>query len=312
MFGVDLNPTGLRRRGFTLIELLVVISIIGILAGLTLPAIQVARDTARRMQCSNNLKQIGVAMLNYENANKGLPPRRNWTPPGRPHCGWGVIILPYIENMGVYRMYDFKSNFYDAVNNAAIAMPMQIYCCPSAPQGRMVTVVKDGVTATGAAGDYFGPNSVRANWIADPTVRAQVSSNQNTAMIDDKVRPIKEITDGASHTLLISEQAGRPDWYVKRVRQPDNSGLSSAQWWGPWASYNVHSYWTYSEDGITPDGPCTINCNNSQGVYSFHRYGANGVFADGSVHFLSETISPQTLTAIVTRASHDYVSGDEL
>jgi prepilin-type N-terminal cleavage/methylation domain-containing protein len=299
-----------KCAAFTLVELLVVIAIIGILIGMLLPAVQSVRESARRMQCGNNLKQIGLAMLNYENANKGLPSRRHWTPPQLPHCGWGVIILPYLEQTGLQKQYHFDANFYDPVNALAIAMTVTDYSCPSAPWGRTVTVVKDGQTAVGAAGDYFAPNSVRANWIEDTTIRTQVTSNQNTAMTDDKIRPLKEIPDGTSRTLLVTEQAGRPVHYVFGFRQSDN--VAQYNWWGPWASYNCVSFWTYSDDGVTPDGFCTVNCNNSQGVYSFHRAGANSVFADGAVHLLSTNLDRDVLVAIITRASGESYSMSDL
>ena len=129
-------------------------------------------------------------------------------------------------------------------------------------------------------------------------------------MIDDKIRPLKEIPDGASRTMLVTEQAGRAVHYIFGFQQSDN--VSSYNWWGPWASYNCVSFWTYSDDGVTPDGFCTVNCNNSQGVYSFHRAGANAVFADGAVHLLSTNLDRDVLVAIITRASGETFSMNDL
>ena len=110
--------------------------------------------------------------------------------------------------------------------------------------------------------------------------------------------------------MLVTEQAGRPDHYVFGSKQSDTP--SQYNWWGPWASYNCVSFWSYSDDGITPDGSCTVNCNNSQGIYSFHRAGANAVFADGAVHLLGVDLDPTVLGAIITRASKDSYSMDDL
>ena len=102
-----------NRKAFTLVELLVVIVIIAILAGMLLPAVQAAREAGRRSSCANNLKQIGLAMLNFENAYKGLPPRRygpTWTPAvaNKGYCGWGAVILPYLELKNIQRLYQLR------------------------------------------------------------------------------------------------------------------------------------------------------------------------------------------------------------
>ena len=110
--------------------------------------------------------------------------------------------------------------------------------------------------------------------------------------------------------MLLSELAGRPDYYIKGVKQPSNAGLRFPDWWGPWASYNCAIYKTWSDDGQTPGGFCTINCNNSWGIYAFHQGGANAVFVDGSVHFLREGLSRDVFAALITRAGDDTVPGD--
>ena len=110
-----------NRKAFTLVELLVVITIIAIVAAMLLPAVQVARDAARRSSCANNLRQIGIAMIAFDSANNGLPPRRygpTWTPAETTYgyCGWGAIILPYLDLKNIERLYHYGNNFYDPAN----------------------------------------------------------------------------------------------------------------------------------------------------------------------------------------------------
>jgi prepilin-type processing-associated H-X9-DG protein len=132
-------------------------------------------------------------------------------------------------------------------------------------------------------------------------------------MSDNVNRPIVDIIDGASNTLLVTEQAGRPNFYILGVMQASNTSMSNYNWWGPWASYQVFAVWQFGSDGITKDGtggPCTINCNNSQGVYAFHSQGANAVFADGSVHFMQRGMDPNTLFALVTINGGEILGSD--
>ena len=224
-----------NRKAFTLVELMVVIVIIAILAGLLLPAVQAARESARRSACANNLKQIGLAMHNFESAYKGLPPRRygpSWTPvaPNKGYCGWGAVILPYLELKNIQRLYNYEDNFYDSANAAAIAKPIAVYSCPATQPNRSMTVCDSTqtITGTGIAGDYFGPNSVRAWWFSDAATNTAYSQNTETAMADNRYKALAEITDGLSCTLLITEQAGRPDWYIKGEEATDD-GCQSEQ-----------------------------------------------------------------------------------
>ncbi|HZZ77601.1 MAG TPA: DUF1559 domain-containing protein [Gemmataceae bacterium] len=299
------------RRAFTLIELLIVIFIIAILIALLVPAVQKVREAAARLDCANNLKEIGLAALNYENANKGLPPRcQNWSP----YRGWGAILLPYIEQEPLAKIYNYNLDFWDPANAAAVAVPIKVFTCASAPPGRTVTIITDddapvvGISAgIGAEGDYFAPNCVDAYWWPAAQYAAASDENNSPAMGVGIKRAMAHITDGTSNTLLISELAGRPDYYIKGVRQPSNAGVRFPNWWGPWASYNSCIYKTWSADGTTPGGPCVINCNNSWGIYSFHNGGANAVFVDGSVHYLAVGLSRDVFAALVTRAGAETV-----
>jgi prepilin-type N-terminal cleavage/methylation domain-containing protein/prepilin-type processing-associated H-X9-DG protein len=299
-----------RRSGFTLIELLVVIAIIAVLIGLLLPAVQKVRSSAARIQCGNNLHQIAVAALNFEAENGGLPPRCQVYDPYR---GWGVFLLPYLEQDTMARKYRMDLSFYDPANSAMVSLPLKMFTCPATPYaGRTVGLVDvngNPTGAVGAEGDYFAPNSVDAFWW--PADRYALASDEveAPAMAHTTLRKMAAITDGTSNTLLVSELSGRPDHWVLGRKQPDNSTLRFPIWWGPWASYNCCIYKTWSDDGLTPGGLCTINCNNAWGIYSFHTQGANAVFVDGSVHFLRVGLDRDVFAGLVTRAGGEVVDG---
>ncbi len=244
----------------------------------------------------------------------GPPGRRQW--PTRA-IAVGERYLPYLELKNVARLYHQDYNFYDPQNAEAIAKPIAVYSCPATQPERSMTVCDptQAITGTGIAGDYFAPNSVNAWWFSDSATNAAYSANTETAMADNRFRALAEITDGLNCTLLVTEQAGRPGWYIKGAKQltttttPNDAtttingtqySQSNPAWWGCWASYQVFSVWTYADDGVTEGGDNTINMNNSQGIYSFHRGGANAVFCDGSVHFLGEGLTPPVLGAIIT------------
>lgn len=287
-----------RLAGFTLVELLVVIGIIGGLIGLLLPAIQSVRESMRRSSCQNNFRQIGLAMHNFESARGGFPPRRSFKIGTR--RGWGPAILSYVEETRLAGSYRLDKDFFAPENAEHIIVPVPLFICPSGPGVRTITVVQSGTKSAGAAGDYFGPNSFSSSLYG---VAALNGNTTVTALIDDSIQKLARISDGLSNTLLITEQAGRPDHYIRRIKQPTNAGLQQAANWGPWASFQVFQFNQFGADAVTKDGPggsCTINCNNSAGVYAFHAGGANAVFADSSVRFLGESIDANTLFGSIT------------
>jgi prepilin-type N-terminal cleavage/methylation domain-containing protein/prepilin-type processing-associated H-X9-DG protein len=289
------------RRGFTLIELLVVIAIIGILVALLLPAVQAARESSRRTNCASNLKQIGIAFQNYHDVYKGFPPARSTIPKSH---GWGVDILPFVEQESLNKQFRTDLDWYDVLNQAVTSKVLPVYQCPSAPaeaayaMGPAVsgaTITPYSPTVMGARGDYFVNHLLSNAGAPADTKRLPALQTQNA------LQPIAVILDGTSNTALVHEQAARPHHYILRARQATTALHTLPLWWGPWASYNHFTYQTYAADGKSAGFACTINCNNAQGVYAFHPNGANTAFCDGSVRFLSDRVGADVMFALLTR-----------
>ncbi len=308
----------LRRRsqflkatsGFTLIELLVVIAIIATLIALLLPAVQQAREAARRSQCVNNLKQISLAFHNYADVWGGFPNRHAvyGTSLGTGH-GWPVKMLPYVEQAPLYNQFDINKSFYDTENKAVTTTPVSVYMCPTAPSNPRIMDLSSATTTTsiGYAGDYvvfhlFGTTGTGVTCSNCSTVAPQATGG---------LTRLRDITDGMSSSMLISEQAGRPDYYIGRTQQPTNSGLVNPKFWGGWASYQsvTGQSWNANSPPSTPGagGVYAMNRCNSQGIYSFHIGGANIGLADGSVRFVSENIHIPTLIALWTRNGNETI-----
>lgn len=294
------------RRGFTLIELLVVIAIIGVLVALLLPAVQQAREAARRAQCSNNVKQVMLAFHNYHDSNHGFPNRYslNGTTLNSGH-GWGLKLLPYLEQTPLYNSWNNSKSFFDPENQSVLMTPVKPYICPSAPNGPRVMNLSKGATAptsTGIAGDYVVFHQIATTGTGATCVACNTAAPKSAGT----VTPISFITDGTSNTIMMSEQAGRPDYYIGRTKQASNSAMTNPMFWGGWASYQ--SVQAQGWNGATPPaagGVYAMNRSNSQGVYSFHTGGAQFGMCDGSVRFISENISLKTLVALWTRDEGD-------
>src|SRR5690606_26297974 len=294
-------------HGFTLVELLVVIAIIGVLVSLLLPAVQAAREAARRGQCLNNMKQMGLSLLNYESA-RGAFPRGRWninpantgkqTIPDRSSAkshdhSWQSVALPYAEGDSIAKQYDLKKAWFSAENRAAVSTPISFFRCPSVGDADRfdANFTSDRKPA---AGDYGCTNSVgRTAWgSVQPPLGPHPGDFDNSMDNNDRVigvltkvltRPpcrLKEITDGTSNTFILSEGAGKPDRYTKGQKgDPQGNQVSVAEgvsWADPDSGFTVNSNGQF------------INATNLGEIYSFHVGGAPFCFADGHVAMIAQ------------------------
>ena len=313
------------RRGFTIIELLVVIAIIGVLIALLLPAVQAAREAARRIACASNLKNLGLALHHYHSDQRTFPP--GTVGPlgpafpqylGLKHHGLGTYLLPYLEQQPLASRYRWDVSWFDPPNQPAVNRHLQIWRCPSAQANR----IQDGslptvspppdplFSGTAACGDYAGMGTVDAGLelrgLIDPPAGPRDERGHYEGVFPiNTARGMADISDGTSHTILIAECAGRPQLWQGRRQVP--RWLSG----GPWASRNLLWGRGATRDGTAFFGPCAVNCTNDREVYGFHSNGANTVLGDGSVRLLSAHIDIRVFAGLVTRAGGEVIpAGD--
>ena len=270
--------SAIRHRGFTLIELLVVIAIIAILVALLLPAVQQAREAARRTQCRNNMKQLGLALMNYESSNQQFPPSRinlstggsapNLLTPPWPvgstfQKAWPTMVLPQLDQAGLYDLYDSNKNWFDVANDPVTTTKLAAFICPSAPNERILPAAADysaatsGVRGTPGDGtrplwgytDYGSCNAARnaAFVLAGRDLRTTphpITGSKYEALGGMARGPggmkISAFRDGTSNTLILAEDAGRPTNYNRRTTGPNpNKGgiMTAGDGWG-WADIN--------------------------------------------------------------------------
>jgi prepilin-type N-terminal cleavage/methylation domain-containing protein/prepilin-type processing-associated H-X9-DG protein len=309
------NAVGAGRPALTLIELLVVLAIVGVLLALLLPAVQQVRAAAARIACGNHLRQLGLALHQFEAGRGRLPPGAVFGP--LPEAGVATdavhgcwpFLLPYLEQEALSRQYRWDVDFFDPANQPAVATQLKVLQCPAATPDRVVDAGHGDGAFTGggrgACGDYGPVAGVRPGLAAwgyiDP------AGSYEGALPVNRMSRLTDITDGTSTTLLAAEDAGRPQlWRAGRyVPGPFAYG-------GPWASSaNAVVIAGASPDGASVPGPCAINCTNDRQPYGFHPGGANFLFADGAVHFLRAGVGIRVLAALATRAGGEAVpAGD--
>jgi prepilin-type N-terminal cleavage/methylation domain-containing protein/prepilin-type processing-associated H-X9-DG protein len=318
------NRNGSRPTGFTLVELLVVIAIIGVLVALLLPAVQAAREAARRMQCSNNLRQLGLSCHNFVDVRGVVPPSRIASGgfpalgiPANAYNGWACWLLPYIEQGNLSSIYDHKLHFGHANNRKAIETQINMFYCPSTPKkNRMAPQFTHNsfTVANAAACDYSVIRDVDSGlWGSFPNDVDTYTANQvqgtnmgphsrNTGN-DIRVMRWATITDGLSNTLFYVEDAGRPDEFVSQARRTTSTAGGSA--WSDEA--NEFGFQGCTPPNDTRPGRIAINCTNDGEPYSFHPAGINVCMCDGSVRFIANTVPIRTFARLVTAQGGEQI-----
>jgi prepilin-type N-terminal cleavage/methylation domain-containing protein len=283
-----------RHQGFTLVELLVVIAIIGILVALLLPAVQAAREAARRMKCSNHLKQIGLALHNYHDVHKVFP--SGWVHPGASNLecwSWSVLILPFMEQSPMHDKLEVHHwNLYQGMQSTVgarikglVETPIDIYICPSDTGYLRPGLIHNNRNFSGSAG-YNAIGGYRpgvTSYVGVMGHRDTAGINANSGVFfGNSAVSFKDILDGTSNTAAVGERD------TQFCRSGSWVGVRNANGTGSRGVYTAvgHSRPRLNEPAIT----WSSNAGCGEGFSSLHRGGAQFVLCDGSVRFVAETI----------------------
>lgn len=315
MRGCCIHSIRRENCGFTLIELLAVIVVVSILLALLLPAVQQAREAARRAQCSNNLKQIGLALHNYESQWGLFPTATRPTPTSLTLKQTAALtrILPQLEQSSLFHRYDFQGNWYEQANPEVIETHLSVFTCPSTPDSSRIDD-SDVRTATGpifagrrACTDYAPVEGVGSFLTGTGLIDVQSEESLGVLHGNFLQSRIADITDGTSSTLIIAEDSGRPVRYIRGCIV-DGGTYIGAGWADDAQDFFLHGA---DDDPLAnPPGPCAINCTNNGEIYSFHTGTANSLFADGHARFLSASTDIRVIARLISPRGQEVVGND--
>jgi prepilin-type N-terminal cleavage/methylation domain-containing protein/prepilin-type processing-associated H-X9-DG protein len=316
-----------RRSGFTLIELLVVIAIIAILIGLLLPAVQKVREAAARMQCSNNLKQIGLAAHNYHDSFGRLPPAYD----ARTGLSWHVLVLPYIEQDNLFRLFDLAnasiSHGIVGRNNPHGLVKIKTYHCPSSPLTNQAFGApnntngpSDLIPATtgqpAAVTHYYGVNGPRGTNPATNTpypvgtaLHEGVPAATSGMFQRDGSVTLVGVSDGTSNTIMVAEMSWVSNTFGTRYRTWVRGGEEYAGVVAGRPSFVV------SGRNLTNAINAIFTANlivpyNDMPFGSMHTGGMNACFGDGSIRFLRQSMAIATYRALGSRDGGEVLAND--
>jgi len=225
-----------------------------------------------------------------------------------------TAVLPYIEQDNLAHLWPSGldpngTNWKSPELEPVVSTPIKVQICPSSPVGGRVLGPADGFAFTAATADYAAAASFGSALYAElyPPGIADTTAPMQVRVVGR----IAGVTDGTSNTIVLVEMSGRPWWYLPN-KQRSTSTVNNPRTYGFgfWADNNAHNISTFLADGSDVGTQCAVNCSNQFGVYSFHPSGANVAFADGSIRTLSNSLSPATLAALVTRAGGEVIRGD--
>lgn len=284
-----------KRNAFTLVELLVSISIVGLLVALLLPAVNSARSAARLTQCKNNLHQFGLAMHNFEAANRKLPTGYAYkkAPTGNAagHA-WGAYLLPYMEEVSVAEQIDFNQPVYSIGHHLTREQHLASFVCPSD------SISQAGFVPMGP--DRFAMASYVANF-GPPDLDENQEQRFGIFSRNSKTR-LRQITDGLSHTLMIGERQNGP---FRAGASHGNHFEYETTWFAAVRDIedpsDDHGHMVLFQTGHPPNH----FASDDRDVSAPHRGFAQFLFCDGSVHTISESIELNAYTALGTRAGHE-------
>ncbi len=329
-----------RRSGFTLIELLVVIAIIAVLIALLLPAVQAARASARRIQCVNNLKQLGIAMQNFHQVQGTF----TWGAKSSPAQTWCFLIMPYVEQTTMSNALNMSNPATDFTNSTVVQSKLSLFNCPSDPLAGAVWISQKPTTI---------PNRGKGNYVvnwgnSDFEQNMPLSTIANDSLAPANLGPLvtvtsltgpfrvnntttaitpfglRDILDGTSNTMMASEIKIAPD-----AVPPGKTSVASDSRGDVWSEGTKCGYTFMAattpnsliadqlngSDCVNPNGnpPCIQTSGNTRefnAARSYHNGGVNVLFCDGSVKFIKDSVSIPTFRALSTMAGGEVVSAD--